>query len=96
MIAGGNPVDTQTIMEGNLRWIREHFADRLEAGGAHLDLDALRDGLMLLIDMRFSSPPDALYQRIGDAPAADLLRWAAMTFQVGGLVAVCQEILQEK
>ena len=50
---------------------------------------------MLLIDMRFSDPPRAIYARIETAPLTDVVRWAAMTFKVGGLVAVCQEILQE-
>ncbi len=85
--------DTQQIMEEHLRWVREHFAARLTSGEGTLGVDALRDGLILLVEMRFSHPPRAIYQRIESAPLEDLLRWAAMTFQVGGLVAICEEIL---
>ena len=84
--------NTQAIMEGHLRWTQEHFAHRLTQGGG-LRSRVLRDGLILLIDMRFSKPPRALYERIEVAPTEDLLRWALMTFQVDGLVAVCHEIL---
>ena len=88
--------DTQAIMEENLRWIRQHFAARLACGdGVEGGDGALRDGLLLLVDMRFSEPPRAIHTRIEAAPLAEVVRWAAMTFQVGGLVAVCQEILQE-
>lgn len=88
--------DTQAIMEENLRWIRQHFAARLADGGGVEGGDgALRDGLMLLVDMRFSEPPRVIHSRIEAAPLAEVVRWAAMIFQVGGLVAVCKEILQE-
>ena len=87
--------DTQAVMEGHLRWIRDHFAGRLVAQN-HGGDSALRDGLMMLVDMRFSAPPRALYARIESAPVEDVLRWAVMAFQVGGLVAVCREILQER
>ena len=82
-------------MEGHLHWIREHFAARLVAGGVEGGDSALRDGLMMLIDMRFSAPPRSLYQRIEVAPMEDVLRWAVMAFKVGGLVAVCREILAD-
>ena len=89
--------DTQAIMEENLRWIRQHFAVRLASGDDAEGSDgALRDGLMLLVDMRFCEPPRAIYARIETAPLSDVVRWAAMTFQVGGLAAVCREILQEE
>ena len=87
----------QAAMEENLRWIRQHFAARLAGGGGLEGGDgALRDGLMLLVDMRFSAPPRVIYARIEAAPLPDVLRWAAMAFQVGGLVAVCTEILQSE
>lgn len=87
--------DTQAIMEENLRWIRQHFAARLACGeGVEGGDGALRDGLLLLIDMRFCDPPRAISARIEAAPLADVVRWAAMAFQIGGLVAVCQEILR--
>lgn len=87
--------NTQHIMEGHLHWVRQHFATRLTSGEGSLGTGALRDGLILLVEMRFSKPPRAIYERIESAPVEDLLRWAVMTFQVGGLVAICGEILGE-
>lgn len=87
--------DTDVILAGHLDWVKQHYAGRLAAGDTDLSDGALRGGLILLIDMRFSKPPPVLYDRIRSAPAHDLLRWAAMTFQVNGLVSVCREILAE-
>jgi hypothetical protein len=87
--------NTPHIMEGHLHWVRQHFAARLTSGEGTLGTSALRDGLILLIDMRFSKPPRAIYACIESAPVEDLLRWAVMTFQVGGLVSICAEILGE-
>lgn len=85
--------DTEAILAGHLDWVKQHYAARLSAGDTDLSDGALRGGLVLLVDMRFSKPPPVLYERIHSAPLHDLLRWAAMTFQVGGLVSVCEEIL---
>jgi len=85
--------DTQAILEGHLDWVKQHYAVQISAGDPAVTDRALRDGLMLLVDMRFSKPPRALYARIQAAPVEDLARWAVMSFQVGGLVAVCEEIL---
>jgi hypothetical protein len=88
--------ETRAILEGHLDWVKQHYAAQLTGDTAPTLGDrALRDGLMLLVDMRFTRPPRRLYKQIAAAPTADLVRWAAMTFQVGGLVAVCKEILAD-
>ena len=88
---------TQAILEEHLAWVKQHYAEQL--AGNTVDPEGsdqvLREGLILLIDMRFTSPPPQLYQNILDAPLIDVVRWAAMAFKVGGLVKACREILDQ-
>jgi hypothetical protein len=85
--------ETQATLEGHLEWVKQHYAAQLGGSAPEGSDQVLREGLILLIDMRFTSPPPRLYQDILDAPLLDVVRWAAMSFRVGGLVKACHEIL---
>lgn len=81
-------------LEEQLEWVRQRYAMQLMGeDGLERHGQMLREGLLLLIDMRFTKPPKALLEHIQNAPMNDVLQWSARAFQINGLVGVCREIL---
>ncbi|MEL6342747.1 MAG: hypothetical protein AAFV53_06415 [Myxococcota bacterium] len=83
----------EAAMDANLDWIKGHYATLLSDGPPTGDYtQAMRDALLLLIDMRLPGVPDIIIDRIQSAERDQLLVWSLQAFERGGLFQLCAEL----
>jgi len=87
-------IDAQ--MAKNLDWIKQHYAKRLQSQpSTPTDTRMMRDALLLLIDMRVPGVPDIITKRLHNASREELLIWTISIFKPGGVMKLCEKIVNE-
>lgn len=92
-MASDKKMQIEQAMDANLDWIKQRYAALLSEGPPTGDYtQAIRDALLLLIDMRLPGVPDTIVHNIQTAQREQLIIWAIQAFEPGGLYKLCEEL----
>ena len=88
---------TAAILAEGMSWMKHRYVGLLASDGAPgpVYTDAMRGGLLLLLERRLPGVPDEIEAWINQAEPEQLLAFVASLFEPGGLYRSCREILDE-
>ena len=86
----------QEILREGMQWLKHRYAGILSEGPPDpVYTEAMRGGLLLLLDMRLPGVPEEIEAWIEHAEPPQLLLFVASLLEPGGLYRICRQILAD-